>query len=51
MYFATRVDCAFLIWESLDKYPLQKHINLGISFIQVPLIRIVICEKSIDGMS
>ena len=47
VYFATRVDCLFLMWASLGSIFLHNPITLGILFIQVPLRCTAICEKSI----
>ena len=37
VFFATKVDCVFLMWETLGIIYLRKLINPGILFIQVPL--------------
>ena len=47
VYFATKVDCLFLMWESLGSIFLQKLISL--LFIQVPIRCTAICGKSIGG--
>ena len=50
-YFATRVDCVFMMCVSRERISLQNPITPNILFIQVPLRFTVICGKSTGGMN